>query len=406
MDAMTASCPERGRLPGYCVPIVLALAAALGCAGRDVNRVPDQLVGKPWVNADGSPPARDGDTDAVAGLSAVLAGQQPPPQAAGKPLNVLVMSGGGKYGAFTAGILAGWTASGQRPTFDVASGVSSGALIAALAFLGPKYDQQMAQYFTTLQRSDVYAWHIVRGLLARKGVMTAEPLRRIISGAVNEEFLCDLRAAHCEGRRLYVGTSEVLTNRPAVWDIGAIACSGRPDARDLIVNVFTAAASPPGVVVPIEFDVEINGVRYREMHADGGNMLQAFVRTPAGIPPGSNFWVLSAGKYYRAPLEEQPRILNLVAGGVSNSLYALFRADLVKLYALTAVTRSNFRLIALPQDFKVSTSAFAFDPEELVRLFWVGYQMTAGGGNWETTPPDTLPGQAAPPRTGTVFVSP
>ena len=386
--------------------MVVAFGVAAGCRGRqEPNAFPLHYVGKPWANVGEAAPARDGDTDAVAGLSAVLAGQ-PLPQAPGRPLNVLVMSGGGKYGAFTAGVLNGWTAAGDRPTFDVATGISSGALIATLAYLGPKYDAKMADYFIRLQRSDVYQFEIIRGLRSGRGVMSAEPLERILRGAIDQEFLCDLQAAHAEGRRLYVATGEVQTNRVAVWDIGALACSGRPDARELIVKILAAACSPPAVVRPIEIDVEINGVRYRELHADAGNMVQSFVKTPAGVPPGSTFWALSAGKYYRDPPESAPRVLQLFGGAVSNSLYALFRADLMKVYALSAVTKSNFRLLALPQDFKVSSSAFAFDPAELQRLYWVGYQMTARGAQWRPAPPDTLPGEASPPRTGTQFIVP
>jgi hypothetical protein len=402
---MTASSPAWSRLPGYLVPLALVAAVVVGCAQPPINRPPESLIGKPWRNADGSPPSQDGDTIAVTGLAEVLAGK-PPPLAPGKPLNVLVMSGGGKYGAFTSGILVGWTASGDRPTFDVATGISSGAIIATLAFLGPKYDQMMAQYFTTLQRSDVYKMQILRGLFTHSAVLTAEPLARILDRAIDAEFMCDLQAAYAEGRRLYVGTGEILTNRVAVWDITSIAASGRPDARELIVKVLTAACTPPGLGQAIEITVEVNGCRYTELHTDAGNMLQAFVRTPSGVPAGTNFWILSAGKYYRDPLPGDPKIINVAAAGVSNSLYALFRSDLVKLYALCAATRSNFRLIALPQDFKVTASAFAFDPEELVRLYWVGYQMTTGGAQWRTAPPDTLPGEATPPRTGTSFVWP
>jgi hypothetical protein len=408
MRIMTASSPERGRGVRrlLAVAVIAALAVGAGCRGRDEpNAFPLHYVGKPWANVGETMPARDGDTDAVAGLSAVFAGQ-PPPQVPGRPMNLLIISGGGKYGAFTAGVLNGWTAAGDRPTFDVATGISSGALVATLAYLGPKYDQKMADYFTRLQRSDVYDLEIVRGLRSGKGIMNADPLVAILRGAIDQEFMCDLQAAHAEGRRLYVATAEVQTNRVAVWDIGAIASSGRPDARDLIVKILTAACIPPAVVNPVEIAIEINGVRYCEMHADGGNMVQSFVKTPAGLPPGSTVWALSAGKYYRDPPEKAPRILQLFGGAVSNALYALFRADLMKLYALCAVTKSNFRLLALPQDFKVSTSAFAFDPAELQRLYWVGYQMTARGAQWRTAPPDTLPGEASPPRTGTQFIVP
>jgi hypothetical protein len=405
---MRASSPEerRGVRRVLAVAVVVALAVAVGCRSRqEPNAFPLHYVGKPWANVGEAAPARDGDTDAVTGLSHVLAGQQPP-QLPGRPLNILVISGGGKYGAFTAGILNGWTASGNRPSFDIATGISSGALVATLAYLGPKYDAKMADYFTRLQRSDVYNLDIIRGLRSGKGIMNADALVAILRGAIDDEFMCDLRAAHAESRRLYVATGELQTNRVAFWDIGALASSDRPDARELIIKILTAACIPPAVVKPVEIAVEINGVHYCEMHADGGNMVQSFVKSPAGIPTGSNFWVLSAGKYYRDPPENAPRIFQLFGGAVSNSLYALFRADLMKVYALCAVTKSNFRMLALAQDFKVSTSAFAFDPEELVRLYWVGYQMTAHDPQWRTAPPDTLPGEATPPRTGTQFIVP
>jgi hypothetical protein len=198
----------------------------------------------------------------------------------------------------------------------------------------------------------------------------------------------------------------VLTNRVAVWDVGAIACSGRPEAQLMVRKILLASCSPPGIVAPVEFEVVVNGVRYSELHADAGNINQAFVRTPGPIPAGSTFWALSAGKIHRDPVREKPRVFGLVGGAVSNSLYALFRADLVKLYALCAVTRSQFRMMALPVEFPATTSAFAFDPEELERMYWVGYQMAASGNGWRTAPPDTLPGEASPPRTGFEFVTP
>src|SRR5262245_52396755 len=106
--AMTTGSPRRDRrgvlLLFTLVP--LALAVALGCASRDINNPPDAIIGKPWANVGDVAPSRDGDADAAAGLAEVLAGRLPEPLP-GRPLNVLVMSGGGKYGAFTAGVLAG-----------------------------------------------------------------------------------------------------------------------------------------------------------------------------------------------------------------------------------------------------------------------------------------------------------
>lgn len=396
------SLPRRGRLPGLLDPLALAVAVAIGCAASAPQRPPDGVTTRSWRNVGGEPPARDGAADTVAGLSAILA-DHTPPLAPGRPLNLLIMSGGGKYGSFTAGILNGWTATGTRPTFDVATGISSGAVIAAYAYLGPKYDQKMATVFTRLKRSDLYRWQPVRGLIRGTGLLTPEPLGELLASQIDDEVLADLRAAHAEGRRLYVGTGNVITNRVAIWDVGAIASSGRPDTPVLIRKIFQAACSPPGVIQPVEIDIEVDGVRYTEWHADAGNMLQAFVRTPAGIPPGSDFWILSAGKFYRDPVEGRPRLAGLIGGAVSNSLYALFRADLLKLYALCAVTHSRFHVIALPEDFRATSSSFAFDSDELCRLYRIGYQLAVGGIPWRTTPPDTLPGEFPDVRTGTHF---
>jgi hypothetical protein len=407
---MTASPKGRGRRPRLAplfALVPLALAVAIGCSGKGVLSIPpEQIVAKPWANVGEARPSRDGDTDTYTGLSQVLAGQAPV-QMPGRPLHVLVMSGGGKYGAFTAGALCGWTATGTRPTFDVATGISSGAIIATLAFLGPKYDQQLTNSFTVLRRTDLFSWRPIRGLCSGKGLMSAEPLEKLLAKEVNDEFMDDLRAAHAEGRRLYIGTGNILTNRFVVWDLGAIASTNRPDASILVRKILLASCSVPGVVAPVEFDVEVNGVRYSELHSDAGNLAQGFVRTPAGLPTNSTVWCLSAGKVYRDQLKDRPRVFGLIGGAVSNSLYALFRSDLVKLYGLCAVSRSQFRFMALPQDFSAETSSFAFDPEEMKRMYWVGYQMAAGGeAAWRTVPPDTLPGEATPPRVGYQFTTP
>jgi len=43
------------------------------------------------------------------------------------PSNFLAISGGGEDGAFGAGLLVGWTAAGNRPSFKIVTGISTGA---------------------------------------------------------------------------------------------------------------------------------------------------------------------------------------------------------------------------------------------------------------------------------------
>ena len=73
------------------------------------------------------------------------------------PINFLSISGGGDNGAFAAGVLVGWTASGTRPEFKVVTGVSAGALIAPFAFLGATYDSALKEFYTNSRSRDIFA---------------------------------------------------------------------------------------------------------------------------------------------------------------------------------------------------------------------------------------------------------
>ena len=60
----------------------------------------------------------------------------------------LALSGGGANGAFGAGFLNGWTETGRRPVFKMVTGVSTGALMAPFAFLGPSHDGALREFYT------------------------------------------------------------------------------------------------------------------------------------------------------------------------------------------------------------------------------------------------------------------
>jgi hypothetical protein len=391
------------RAQALALAVALALTATVGCIRPKHALVPEPVADKVWLNS-GAPNDYHSDAaDAVSGLALAMQGDAPD-RPADKPLNVLCVSGGGKYAAFTAGALCGWTASGQRPVFDVATGVSSGAPCALMAFLGPKYDHQLADIFLNLNRTDLYVWRPVRGLATGSGLMSSRPLVKLLEQRLDASVIADLRSAHREGRRLFVATSNVRTHKLVVWDVGALASSDRPDAAALVRKVVLAACSIPGIVPPVEFDVTVNGVRYTELHADAGNLAQVFVRTSGPLPPGSAIWVLSAGKVHPNCSKGTPRVLESMVMAVSTTLYALFRADTLRLYALCGVTRSRFHMLALPKDFECRTNSMAFDHKESLRMYLVGYQLAAGD-MWAAQPPDTAPGEVDPPRAGVEFVT-
>ena len=69
-----------------------------------------------------------------------------------------------------------------------------------------------------------------------------------------------------------------------IWNIGAIAASGRPEAIDLVRHILLASASIPAAFPPVMFDVEVEGQSYQEMHVDGGAVSQAFL-VPTNLDP-------------------------------------------------------------------------------------------------------------------------
>lgn len=387
-----------GRTPRRLTAGILAsVVLVAGCSGRGLIRQSDELpTAPPWPDPPGANAAYP-STDALLAKALGADATVPDPLArplspgseksAGRPLNVLVLSGGGKYTSFNAGNLVGWTASGTRPTFDVATGVSSGALCAAFAFLGPKYDCKLTELYTTLRRRDLYRMLPFIYLPLNHSLASSKPLEKLIETEVNDTFMADLRQAHTEGRRLFVATSQVKAQRLVIWDVGALACSGRPDAKHLVHKVLLAATCINGFTKPIDFDVVVNGCQYTEKHGDGGIHTEGFVQTAAGLPPGSNVYILTAGKLYPDPLADRAGFFTLFYSNVSCALSALYRADLMKMYALCQTTHSNFLMVSLAQNVPGKPSSLVFDPEEMLRLYNIGYKMFACGVSWRTVPP-------------------
>src|SRR5262245_26384188 len=157
--------------------------------------------------------------------------------AGSRPLRFLVISGGGDDGAFGAGLLVGWSARGDRPQFDVVTGVSTGALSAPFAFLGRDHDATLRRVYSESGAGDIFQSRSLITVLAQDGVVDSAPLRHMIDGYVDGAMVEQLAAAYRAGRLLLILTTNLDQGRPVIWNLGAIAESGHPNARELIVNV-------------------------------------------------------------------------------------------------------------------------------------------------------------------------
>jgi len=141
----------------------------------------------------------------------------------------LALSGGAEDGAYGAGVLAGWTKAGTRPQFSVVSGVSTGALIAPLAFLGSGYDGVLSALYRETPADDLYRSNGPLGILG-SSLYDSGPLRRLVEQYMNPQTMAEIAHEHRKGRRLYIITTNLDTQRGVIWDMGAIASTGHPGA--------------------------------------------------------------------------------------------------------------------------------------------------------------------------------
>ena len=148
------------------------------------------------------------------------------------PAHFLALSGGGDDGAFGAGLLNGWTATGTRPSFGIVTGISTGALIAPFAFLGPAYDPVLKKVYTETRQADIFLTRPVLAAINNDAMADTQPLWTLIGQNVDEDFLARIGAEYRKGRLLLIATTDIDARRPVLWDMGAIAASHACLAED------------------------------------------------------------------------------------------------------------------------------------------------------------------------------
>jgi predicted acylesterase/phospholipase RssA len=214
------------------------------------------------------------------------------------PAVFLAISGGGDKGAFATGLLAGWTASGTRPEFKVVTGVSTGALIAPLAFLGSAHDETLRSIYTDVGLRDIATPRAPVAAVLDDALSDNEPLWRLIRRHIDRAVLDAIAAESEKGRMLLVGTTDLDAGQGVIWNLTKIAASGHPQAQQLFHSVLIASSAIPVAFPPVLIDVEADGRRYQEMHVDGATVccstsISTATTAPASGPvtrPGGPDW--------------------------------------------------------------------------------------------------------------------
>jgi hypothetical protein len=302
-------------------------------------------------------------------------------------IKALGISGGGANGAYGAGVLVGWTRTGARPSFDVVTGVSTGALIAPLAFAGPAWDSRL-----TAAYHDPKLGALTRGwlnALVHPSLFSGGSLTRLVARYVDQPLLNAIASEHDKGRRLMVATTNLDSQESIIWDMGAIAKASlqsddRGEALHLFRTILVASASIPGVFPPTLISLGPPGRGLSEMHVDGG------VTTPFFLVP-------EAMVMWRPEHSMRPTDLYVIINGQLGPTFSVTRggATSIVLRAFDTLGRSdararitavqtfaernggNLNYSAIPDD--IGADPFNFDRHNLSMLFEVGVDRAGSG---------------------------
>jgi predicted acylesterase/phospholipase RssA len=309
-------------------------------------------------------------------------------QRAGQPVNILALSGGGADGAFGAGALVGLTRTKSRPQFSVVTGVSTGALIAPFAFLGPDWDNQLVEVYTSGR-----AEHLLQsrglGSLFGSSVYSGAPLKELVDRYATDALIQAVAHEASMGRLLLVATTDVSTAEPVIWDLGSIAMNGGAGARELFRDVLVASASVPGLFPPVVIRVQDQQALTEEVHVDGTIALPFFVplafvepaRNASGPSNDAAVYVIVDGRLSEQPAAIRLRTRSILSRSVSAGLNHMLRTTLELTATDTELKGAQFQFAAIPVAYP-RLDSFDFRTPSMRSLFQYGYQCAQAGRLW------------------------
>lgn len=383
------------------VGAALALAAAWGCAGDSRPFRPESTLlaeRGAYYKA-----LAQNASDPVRRLADRIAREYREEPEAGPPtLDVLMLSGGGDYGAFGAGFLNGWgevpAGDMERPTFDVVTGVSTGALIAPFAFVGGResFDRLEALY-----RNPKPDWVLGRNLLAflvrEKPYFDTSGLERELRDAVNAELIARMGDGAREGRLLAVGATNLDYGGQSAFVLSEMALS-HPDRPEAIHRAMLASSAIPIAFPPVEID--------GSLYVDGGLTSNILFSTDPESPGSFNnvlrrehpdlpslrvrYWVIVNNQLVAPPRVVQPRWSSIGGPTVETAIRASTLASLREIYLLsklyrTAGIEAEFRWVAIPDAWRAPAPGM-FEPETMRDLANLGRRLGADPASWKTRP--------------------
>jgi hypothetical protein len=217
----------------------------------------------------------------------------------------------------------------------------------------------------------------------------------MISAYVTDEMVSEIAAEYDKGRLLMIGTTNLDAGRPVVWNIGAIARSGHPLAKESIRKILLASASIPGLFPPVMFDIELGGRTFQEMHGDGGATAQTFLYPPtislqhvaSALPSRARrVFIIRNGKALEDWKETERKTLAIAGRAVSTLIASNGIGDLYRIYTTSRRDGVDFNLAMIGADFHEPYKG-PFDHDYMTALFEYGRTKARSGYPWRKAPP-------------------
>jgi len=312
------------------------------------------------------------------------------------PAVFLAVSGGGDNGAFGAGLLNGWTKAGDRPEFKLVTGVSTGALIAPFAFLGPSQDQTLKDFYTTTGPSDIMKPRSLLAAVTSDALADNRPLWQQVEEVIDQAFLDAIAGEHEKGRILLIATTDLDARQAVLWNMTKIAASGHPRSLSLFRSIMVASAAIPAAFPPVMIDVEAAGNEYQEMHVDGGTLSQVFVYPPGlkvkeitkkhAITRERRAYIIRNARLDPDWANVERSTMDIAERAISSLIHSQGVGDLYRIYLETQRDEVDFNLAYVPADFDFPHRE-EFDTEFMRALYQRGYDMATEGYPWDKIPP-------------------
>ncbi|MEP7380187.1 MAG: patatin-like phospholipase family protein [Gemmatimonadota bacterium] len=322
-----------------------------------------------------------------------------------RTLDLLLLSGGGQNGAYGAGFLRGWKtrADTVMPSFDLVTGISTGALQSPFAFVGSaaSIDTLSALYRRSAERFvptlDWFFW-----LRKTGGLVNTRRFRETLATVIDSAMRARLQVGFREGRQLVIGTTDMDLAVGHTWDLSREIASpdgGLSRVRQLLLTT----SSIPGIFPPQVVDGRV--------HADGGvisNVLpvlslaqyERLARQVRALgfkePVTVHVWVIM-NLWTQAPVAVMNPANRKRIAQRSNQL--LFWAQqpqmLQRLQELTQAVNAGIDGVRMEMHYTEIPAAVAGEPgasalashDFMLRLEQLGYDRARSATPWFTLPP-------------------